>query len=119
MSLYNKTLGSYGEKIAVNFLKDKGYEIIEQNYHSHWGEIDIIAKKDEKLSFIEVKTRSHPGHGAPYESINYYKLKSLKRVISYYLLKSEYKRYKLNLGVISIVLNGQKIHQLHFFENLS
>ena len=50
-----KKVGNRGEKIAVNFLKRKGYKIIEQNFLCHQGEIDIIAKKEKEYIFLKLK----------------------------------------------------------------
>ena len=55
----NKKFGIIGEKIAQKFLINKGYEILETNYYTKIGEIDIIAQKSKKIVFIEVKTRSN------------------------------------------------------------
>ena len=56
-------LGSYGEKIAARFLESAGYQIVERNYRYLKAEIDLIAKKDEVLAIVEVKTRT----GSPLE----------------------------------------------------
>jgi putative endonuclease len=55
----NKELGDFGEKIARKILIEKGYEIIELNYRTKFGEIDIIAKENNILVFVEVKTRTN------------------------------------------------------------
>ena len=51
-----KTLGEIGESVASEYLKKAGYKILERNYRKPWGEIDIIAKKNKKIIFFEVKT---------------------------------------------------------------
>lgn len=56
MQLHNKTVGKEGEEKAVNYLKEKNYEIITQNWRTKTGEIDIIAYKDHTLVFVEVKS---------------------------------------------------------------
>ncbi len=53
-----RSLGNLGEKHAANYLKKKGYRILEKNYVGKWGEIDIIAEKKKLIAFVEVKTRS-------------------------------------------------------------
>ena len=93
-----RKIGDVGENIACKFLMKRGFEIIEQNYSKKWGEIDIIAKKTNKLHFIEVKSVSHmpvsPACAGRYETDNYnpednlhpWKLQRLSRVIQTYLL---------------------------------
>lgn len=51
--------GAYGEEIAVKWLKNKGFSIIATNYLKKWGEVDVVAKRNGKLHFVEVKTISH------------------------------------------------------------
>lgn len=52
-------IGSAGEKVVAQYLTESGYSIIVQNYRKRYGEIDIIAKKNDKIHFIEVKTMLH------------------------------------------------------------
>jgi len=54
-----KKIGDLGEEISVKYLKNKGFSILETNYLRKWGEIDIVAEKDEVVHFIEVKTVSY------------------------------------------------------------
>ena len=87
--------GDLGENIACRFLVKHGFEIIEKNYLKKWGEIDIIARKGEKLHFVEVKsvTRENLEHlrpetddYRPEDNLHPWKLKRLSRVIQTYLL---------------------------------
>ena len=64
-----KQVGSKGEDLAAEFLKDKGYRIIGRNYKTPIGELDIIAKDGETLVFVEVKTRSSNAFGYPFEAV--------------------------------------------------
>ena len=66
-----------GESLAKKYLEDKGYEIIEQNYRTRYSEIDLIAKKDNVLVFVEVRTKKSNAFVSPEESINQKKLKKL------------------------------------------
>lgn len=115
---YNKTLGRFGESAAIKLLTKQGYSIIATNYRSRFGEIDIIAKKDSTLYFIEVKTRSSLAMGQPYEAINPVKIWRLKRVATEFLLKNSFKDYTLNIGVISIISSDGIIKDIIFFENI-
>jgi len=87
------TLGTQGEKIATDYLKKKGYQILERNYSNpagrRLGEIDIIAKKDGALVFVEVKTRDLQKYSqtAPEENITHDKLCKLSKIANQYLYK--------------------------------
>lgn len=78
-------LGVWGEEVAVSYLKDKGYIILERDWHSKHRDIDIIACQDDCLVFIEVKTRRNCDYADPLQSINYQKRKNLQRAINHYL----------------------------------
>ncbi len=69
MSRYNKNLGDFGESFAVDFLLENGYAILERNYKTKTGEIDIIASIGNTLVFVEVKTRSSEKYGQPSEAV--------------------------------------------------
>ena len=84
----NKTTGNEGESLACEFLQRKGYKIIERNYRSKWGEVDIIAKiksenrnsKDDVVVFVEVKTKSSDKYGEPWEMVNNWKIEQVKKM---------------------------------------
>ena len=63
-----KELGNFGENYVSNYLKNLGFNIIDRNYHTKYGEIDIIASKDGKIHFVEVKTRKSLLFGTPEEA---------------------------------------------------
>lgn len=84
-----KKIGDMGEEKAVNFLKSKHYEIIARNFHSRYGEIDIILEKDGYIVFVEVKTRSVNSIAAPSEWVDMKKQRKLIKTAEYYLLKNE------------------------------
>jgi len=54
---YRKDVGDWGERIASDYLISNGYQILERNFYTRYGEIDIVASKDEDIIFVEVKTR--------------------------------------------------------------
>ncbi len=93
-----KSIGKLGEKLAGRFLKGKGYVILVYNYRKKWGEIDIIAKKQDTYYFIEVKTRVIRGksyenldalHIYPHDSINEKKLHTIEKVGESYLSEND------------------------------
>lgn len=74
---YRKDVGNWGEKIASNYLISNGYRILEQNFYTRYGEIDIIASKDDSIIFVEVKTRTTETFGKPEEAITEKKTENL------------------------------------------
>ena len=85
-NFYKKLLGRAGEKRAVEFLKQKGLEVVETNFKTHIGEIDVIAKDNGVIVFVEVKTRSTDAFGQPSEAVN------RKKQEKYFLVATEYLR---------------------------
>ena len=77
MKEFNLQTGRIGEVIAKEFLKNKGYEIIEQNYRTKYVEIDLLAKKNGELILVEVRTKIGENFGSPEESLTKKKLKKL------------------------------------------
>ena len=74
-----KPLGKKGENLAASLLKRRGYRILATNFHTRFGEIDIVAQDGNTLVFVEVKTRTSRVFGLPEESIGKAKLSSLQK----------------------------------------
>ena len=71
---HNKIIGRQGEEQAIRYLQKHGFSIIQRNFRTQYGEIDIIAEKNEIIYYIEVKKRLNTHFGKPYEAINTKKL---------------------------------------------
>ena len=80
--------GKRSEIIAANFLKEKGYKILEINYKNNVGEIDIIAKDKDYIVFVEVKSRLSQKFGHPFEAIDEIKQQKIHAVASLYMVKN-------------------------------
>ena len=80
----NRSLGIFGEKEAVKYLKKHKYKILDTNYTCMLGEIDIIAKEGGYLVFVEVKTRSTIVYGLPKEAVDEQKQRKIALVGAYY-----------------------------------
>ena len=106
MYLNKIELGKKGEEIALNFLKDEGFEIIEQNYRYGKGEIDIIAKdpSDNYLAFVEVKTRQNLDYGEPEYAITKNKQRQIRKMAELYLYDKEIEELDCRFDVIAILL---------------
>jgi putative endonuclease len=81
----NKKKGDWGEKIAAAYLMQKGYRIIQKQWHYSRYEIDLIAQKENTLVFVEVKTRFSKEYGEPWAAVNYSKQRKICRSADYYL----------------------------------
>ena len=84
MAYTNKT-GADGEKLARQYLRDKGYAILESNWSTTFGELDIVAKRGEELVFVEVKTRRGAGTQAALEAVTPAKHERLLKAVYQYL----------------------------------
>ena len=102
--------GKQGEIIATNYLKNKKYKIIETNYTNKIGEIDIIAKKEDEIVFIEVKARSSTKFGLPNEAVNITKQNKIHNVALYYLQTKQLIDEKYRFDVIEIL--GEDINHI-------
>ena len=78
-------LGKWGEDLAAIYLREKGYVILERDWHSNHRDIDIIAQDKECLVFIEVKARQNRMFAEPESAVNYQKLKNLRLAINHYI----------------------------------
>lgn len=99
----NKIVGSGGEIIAVEFLRNKNFKILETNFSCKLGEIDIIAEKDGIIVFVEVKKRSTLAYGRPVEAVNFAKQRKIKKVAEIYLMVKHKNFADVRFDVIEIV----------------
>ena len=82
----SQELGFLAENIAARYLEGGGYEVIDKNYRQPWGEVDIIARKEGVVIFVEVKANSHETEGLdPEIRVDWKKLAKIKRVAAFYL----------------------------------
>ena len=104
-----QSVGRQGEDIAVNYLKSKGFNIIDRRYRVREGEIDIVAEREERLYFIEVKTRRSLSYGYPYEAVNDKKLQRMRSVALKYLEENKIRNKDISFGVVSVLMMGDTI----------
>lgn len=105
MYSYKKDIGNLGENIAENYLINRGYIILDRNFRCKTGEIDIIAKDGNYISFIEVKTRYGNLYGTPGESVNYLKQYRIYKTAQMYILKKRLNKFNFRFDVIEVILN--------------
>lgn len=109
----NIELGKDGELKAVDYLDSRGYEILERNYRCNFGEIDIIARKDGIVCFVEVKTRRNLRHGTPAAAVDRRKLGHISRCAIQYMMKSRPQCTGIRMDVIEVLRTGRKFYIRH------
>lgn len=110
-----KSLGYRGEALAVTFLQEQGYHILEQNWTTGHKEIDIIAQLEDIYIFIEVKTRSSNRMGHPEESISPKKIEAVTEAARIYLYDKTYK--DIRFDVIAILLQKDNATEIMHFKD--
>jgi len=101
--------GIQGEEQATKTLKSKGYKIIEKNYRSPFGELDIIAEEDGYLVFVEVKKRNTRTFGDPLEAVNTVKKKRIIKTAMFYMKTHKCPDRKVRFDVVGIDRENVKI----------
>ena len=112
---HNQRIGKWGEETAVEYLMQKGCEIIGQNVRTPYGEIDIVAKQGETIIFIEVKTRTSNTMGLPEEAITSRKREHMIACAEHYATEHEIDSWQID--VISIEGKPGAIPIITYFEN--
>jgi len=115
-----KDLGDLGEKIAKEYLENKGYKILDKNFrYSKLGELDIIAKKGDNIAFFEVKTRmkTGPDNFCPEDNITYAKQKKLIKLSQIYLSKNKLLDNPWQIDVLAIEIYRDNSHDIRHLEN--
>ena len=114
--MYNKQLiGKIGEDLACEFLRNNNYIVIERNFRCRQGEIDIIAKDNNKneLVFFEVKTRSNLKYGRAVEAVHKEKQKHIYWVVKYYIYKNKINEVPIRIDVIEVYIKDEKYKLNH------
>lgn len=110
-------LARFGEKVCVNYLKRKGYKILETNYRCRIGEIDIICEYKNSIVFVEVKTRSTNVFGFPQEAVNFAKQKKIRQIACFYLKNNKLYFKSCRFDVMAVIYKDNKICKIEHFEN--
>lgn len=105
--------GKIGEDLAIKYLKNKGYKIIERNFQCRQGEIDIIAKDKNEIVIIEVKTRKCLDYGNPAEAVDDNKRKRIYKSAEYYLYIKKLEKFYVRIDVIEIYIKRNKYYINH------
>jgi putative endonuclease len=126
-NMSSKKLGKIAEKIAEKYLKNKGYQILDKNFNLKFifgkggGEIDLIAKKDDILSFVEVKSSFSESGIQPENRVNFLKRKKIIKVAKSWLAKKRINLdQKWQIDVISLKIDPKlKKAKIYHFKNIN
>ena len=108
--------GRLGEDAACKYLKKKRYQILERNYHTRYGEIDIVAKKGDCVAFVEVKTRSATDYGMPSEAVTLSKQQKIIKTAQTYIQEQDLDAV-FSVDIIEVLLEKGKVASLNHIEN--
>lgn len=115
MAAHNDT-GNWGEEKASDYLIGKGFEILEKNYRHKHAEIDLIARVNKMLIFVEVKTRSGIGFGMPEEFVNYSKAKLIMKAAEHYIFDTDW-HFDVRFDIVSILLHPNGGFEIRHIED--
>lgn len=124
-----KIIGDNGEKIAANYLKKKGFVILDVNYWRKWGELDIVAKKEGRVHFVEVKTVSYEtkeklryavscGTWRPEEQVHQFKLHQIGKALETWISERSYEGdWQIDVIGVRLVVQ-EKYATVNYIENI-
>jgi putative endonuclease len=101
-------LGKEGERVAEQFLKRKGYKLVERNFRCTEGELDLIVLDRRVVVFVEVKTRTGRGFGSPLEAVEYRKQQKMIRAAQYFLSAKGLHQRDARFDVVGVSWPGRE-----------
>ena len=111
-NMHNRKVGNFGERIAAQYLLEKGYTIVKRNFRYGRGEIDLIVRDGETLVFVEVKSRKHGGYGPPEARVSRRKQRQLGKLAQAYLLRLD-EPVDCRFDVLAVELAGDEPEVRH------
>lgn len=119
MKFSTRQKGDEGEELAVKYLNQIGYKIVERNYRFGKGEIDIIAEDNSILVFVEVKSRKSLERGLPENSLSRGKINQLKKIAECYLHEKKIDNHDCRIDALTILFNQSVKPILNHYKNIS
>lgn len=102
----NQQIGKFGEDMAVKYLKQKGYKILDRNFTCKRGELDIVALQKNQIVFIEIKARTSKEYGLPKEAVTNKKLEHIYKTAEYYLYTRNLEKEDTRIDVIEVYIEN-------------
>lgn len=114
LTTYKKTVGDFGEDLVEEYLRNKGYDILDRNFRKSFGEIDIIARIDEIVVFVEVKTRKNKYFANPREAVTISKQQKIIKASQAYLMENDLTDSIIRFDVAEVIrVDGE----INYIEN--
>ena len=117
MTNRKQKIGKWGEEIAVEFLRNKGYQIVEQNRRTPFGEVDVVAILEDITVFVEVKTRTNDKYGLPEAGLTRRKLNHMLNCAEHLAAESNLETWQCD--AISVEGTPGSIPHIEHFENVT
>ena len=111
-------VGRRGEDLAADYLQRRGFKVLERNYRTKFGEVDLICLNRETVVFVEVKSRSSGAFGAPDEAVHRDKRRRLSKAALDYLARRSWENRRARFDVVSIRLDGPEPEVRHLEDAL-
>lgn len=108
--------GKLGELTAARYLREKGYEIVASNFHSRFGEIDIIAKNKKYICFTEVKTRAENSRFSPADAVDFAKRKKIISTAKVFMAQNE-TDLQPRFDIAEVICSDGKVASVNLIEN--
>ena len=130
MKKFNRQTGRKGENEAKKLLRKKGYKVLEMNWGSKWGELDLVCldrrdaphqtvQGNDIVVFVEVKAKTGDGYGAPWQMVGRRKLDQVKRIGEMYLTEKGWQDRPCRIDVVGVVFNrAGKVTNIDHYENV-
>ncbi|WP_297789357.1 YraN family protein [uncultured Anaerococcus sp.] len=109
---YKKQVGDYGENLVADLLRAKGYEIIARNYRKFFGEIDIVARNEELVAFVEVKTRKNKDFANPSEAVTFSKQAKIVKASQAYLMENDLTDSIIRFDVAEVIRESGEVNYI-------
>lgn len=116
--MYNsREKGKFGEDAALDYLIKNGYTVLDRNYRTRYGEIDIIARDESYISFIEVKSRKDFTMGLPCEAVNSLKQRKIVRMALLYIAQNNLPNENFRFDVVELVVSFDEIKYIRLIKD--
>jgi putative endonuclease len=114
---HRRSIGLRGEDIAADYLKRKGYSVLNRNFRTPYGEIDLVSKQGSSIVFTEVKTRASKSLGPPEISITRRKADHMRSAAEFYIQEYGEQYDEWRIDVISVQIQTNEAPLIDHFEN--